>query len=121
MHYFDEYPEYVPVAKRRAKAEKKLKLLRKQKPDIQPIRIEGRALAKTWWGKSWNSNLERYADFDYRLERGRSYVRHGSVLDLQLAPERITALVLGSQPQPYEVVINVDKLKARQWASIRKR
>jgi hypothetical protein len=73
MRYYDMYPPYVPVAQRRAKAEQKLKQLRKKNPNIKPVIIEGRTLATTWWGKSWDKNLERYADYNYRLERGRSY------------------------------------------------
>jgi len=119
MRYFDEYPEYVPVAQRRARAERKLKQLRKTQPHLQPVIIEGRALARTWWGRSWNQNLERYADLAYRMERGRSYVRHRSVLDLQLQPGHVRALVLGSQPSPYAVDIRIETLRAPQWHSIR--
>lgn len=120
MQYYDEFPEYVPVVVRRSKTAKKLTQLRKKMPNIKPVVIEGRTLATTWWGKCWNRNLERYADYSNRIERGRSYVRHGSVLDLQLAPTKITALVQGSRSNPYKVVINVDKLKARNWSAIRK-
>ena len=72
MRYFDEYPPYVPVAQRRARSERKLKQLRQTQPNLHPVIIEGRTLAKTWWGRSWNQNLERYADLAYRMERGRS-------------------------------------------------
>ena len=58
--------------------------MRKKQPGIQPVIIAGNALATTWWGKSWNSNLERYADYSNRIGRGRSYVRNRAVLDLQL-------------------------------------
>jgi hypothetical protein len=68
----DFYPPYVPVAERRAKAERKLLQLRKQQPHIKPVIIAGKSLATTWWGKSWNSNLERYADYRNRIGRGRS-------------------------------------------------
>ena len=34
MRYFDEYPPYVPVAQRRARAERKLKQLRKTQPHL---------------------------------------------------------------------------------------
>jgi uncharacterized Zn finger protein len=120
MAYFDDgYPEYVPVAERRAKAERKFAQLRKKNPNLKPIIIEGRSLATTWWGKSWNSNLERYADYNYRLERGRSYVRHRSVLDLQVSPGQVTALVLGSSSQPYKINIKIDQLSASNWAAIR--
>ena len=119
MHYL-RFPEYVPVSARRAKAEKKLKQLRKTKPNIKPVTITGRLLAANWWGKSWNSNLERYADYSNRIGRGRSYVRHGSVLDLRLTAGEINAIVQGSRSRPYDVVINVDKLSSSNWIAIRK-
>ena len=84
-YYDDDYPPYVPVAERRAKAEKKLQQMRKKQPGIQPVIIAGNALATTWWGKSWNSNLKRYADYSNRIGRGRSYVRNRAVLDLALS------------------------------------
>ena len=119
MRFYDGYPPYVPVGERRAKAEKKLQLLRKKHPNIKPVIIAGNALATTWWGKSWNSNLERYADYSNRIGRGRSYVRHRAVLDLQLAPGTITALVQGSETQPYHVAITVAPLHANNWSTIR--
>ena len=63
---------------------------------LAPVVIEGRKIATTFWGKSWCDNLERYSDFANRLPRGRSYVRNGSVVDLQIAPGVVTALVSGS-------------------------
>jgi uncharacterized Zn finger protein len=113
------YPPYVPVAERRAKAERKLLQLRQQQPHITPVIIAGKSLATTWWGKSWNSNLERYADYRNRIGRGRSYVRHRAVLDLQLTPGSVTALVQGSEVQPYRVAITVDTLSANHWSTIR--
>jgi uncharacterized Zn finger protein len=117
--YEDEYPPYIPVAERRAKAEKKLQQLRKKHPGLTPVIITGKSLATTWWGKSWNGNLERYADYSNRIGRGRSYVRHRAVLDLQLTLGHITALVQGSQAQPYQVAITVDTLSPTHWATIR--
>jgi uncharacterized Zn finger protein len=119
MRYDDFYPPYVPVRERRAKAEKTLQQLCKKQPGITPVIIAGNALATTWWGRSWNSNLERYADYRNRIGRGRSYVRHRAVLDLQLEPGHITALVQGSEAQPYRVAITVDTLSADHWATIR--
>jgi uncharacterized Zn finger protein len=115
----DFYPPYVPVGERRAKAEKTLQQLRMKQPGITPVIMAGNRLATTWWGKSWNSNLERYADYSNRIGRGRSYVRHRAVLDLQLKPGNITALVQGSEAQPYRVAITVDALSANHWSTIR--
>ncbi len=64
---------------------------------VSPVVIEGRTIVKTFWGKAWCENLERYSDFANRLPRGRTYVRNGSVIDLQIAPGEIKALVSGSE------------------------
>ncbi len=114
------FAPYISVAKRKAKAEKKIKQLRKKNPGILPINIEGKLLAKTWWGKSWNQNLERYSDYRNRLERGRSYVRHNSVLDLQIEPGKVSSLVMGSGSTPYKVMVKIDKIGNLQWGRIRK-
>ena len=63
---------------------------------MSPVVIDGRTIAETFWGKAWCDNLERYSDFANRLPRGRTYVRNGSVVDLQIAPGAVTALVSGS-------------------------
>lgn len=115
MAFYSDFPEYVPVAERRRKAEKAVEKLRKGNPDIAPVRIEGRAIARTWWGKSWCDNLERYADFANRIDRGRSYVRHGAVLDLRLAEGKIAALVQGSASKPYKVEVAIDPLAPGVW------
>nr|WP_320189726.1 SWIM zinc finger family protein [uncultured Desulfobacter sp.] len=113
------YPKYVTVAEKRAKAEKKLKVLKKKNPDIQPVVLEGQALAKTWWGKAWNKNLERYADYANRIGRGRSYVRHGAVLDLKIQPGKVTGLVMGSTSTPYRVTVTIKPIPPKQWQHIK--
>ena len=64
---------------------RKLAKLKKKGQSVAPVTIEGRAIAKSFWGKSWCTNLERYSDYENRLPRGRTYVRNGSVVDLQIA------------------------------------
>ena len=113
------YPRYVSVAEKRTKAAKKLKQLRKKMPAIQPIVIAGRTLAHTWWGKSWNLNLERYADYSNRIGRGRSYVRHGAVLDLQVSPAQVKSLVQGSRAKPYTVSIQIKGIQKKIWQNMK--
>jgi uncharacterized Zn finger protein len=60
---------------------------------LHPIVIKSRQIANSWWGKAWCQNLERYADFDTRLPRGRRYVRTGAVIDLQIKKGKIQARV----------------------------
>ncbi|MCP4119382.1 MAG: hypothetical protein GY737_29090 [Desulfobacteraceae bacterium] len=116
--YRNGFPKYVSVAEKRAKAEKKLEQLKKKNPDIAPIEIKGRKLAESWWGISWNKNLESYADFSNRIGRGRSYVRHGAVLDLRIEEGRIISLVQGSASRPYKVEISIKKLPPKVWKNI---
>ena len=113
------YAPYVTVAKKRAKAEKKLKALRKKNPDIKPVSIEGSAIARTWWGKSWNRNLEEYADYSNRIGRGRSYVRHRAVLDLQIGPGKVESLVQGTRSKPYSVSIKIKPINKKTWQDIK--
>ncbi len=117
---YGRFPRYVPVSEKTAKAEKTLEKLRKKRPDLAPVRLLSTALARTWWGKSWNRNLERYADYRNRIGRGKSYVRHGAVLDLRIEGGRASALVQGSRAKPYEVVIRISSIKKSNWDLIRK-
>jgi len=110
------YPRYVPVAERRAKAERKQKKLRAAGRDVKPVRITG-AIAKSFWGKAWCANLEAYSDYSNRLPRGRMYARNGSILDLQIAKGRIDALVSGSRL--YTVALQITPVEAKRWSRIR--
>jgi len=120
MAYYSGFPEYVSVAEKRRKAQKSVEKLRKKNPDICPVIIEGTKIAKTWWGKSWNDNLESYSDYANRIGRGRSYVRHGAVLDLKITQGEIKALVQGSVSKPYQVTISILPLYSALWQGITK-
>src|ERR1700751_4735614 len=107
------YRPYVPVAQRRAQAAREMEKRRKKGQAISPVVIEGRTIAHTFWGKAWCDNLESYSDYENRLPRGRTYVRNGSVVDLQIHPGKITALVSGSEL--YKVAITFEALPAEGW------
>jgi uncharacterized Zn finger protein len=115
MSYY-EWRAYVPVTERRRKAEMKLAKLKKKGQSVDPVRIEGRTIAKSFWGKCWCTNLERYSDFANRLPRGRTYVRNGSVVDLQIAKGRVSAFVSGSEL--YTVTIDVAPVPAARWKAV---
>ena len=95
MSYYGFRP-YVPVAKRRQQVARQIEKLKKQGCAISPVIIEGRTIARNFWGKAWCENLERYSDYENRLPRGRTYVRNGSVVDLQIERGRVHAMVSGS-------------------------
>src|SRR5512146_877421 len=83
---------------------------------VSPVTIDGRQIAKTFWGKAWCDNLERYSDFANRLPRGRTYVRNGSVLDLPIVPGRVQALVSGSEI--YRIGVEVSAVSKPRWAAL---
>ena len=111
-YFYGGWAPYVPVAERRRKAEKMLASLKKKGCVCEPVVIEGRAIARTFWGKQWCEHLEAYSDYANRLPRGRTYVRNGSVIDLQIAKGKISALVAGSQV--YKVDIDVHALEKKR-------
>lgn len=118
MSFFGYWKPYVPVAKRRAQAEKAVAKAKKAGKEMRPVVIAGRAIAKTFWGKAWCDNLEAYSDFENRLPRGRTYVRNGSVIDLQIEPGKVRALVMGSSR--YKIEIGIAAVPATQWKSLAK-
>jgi len=73
-------------------------------------------LVKTFWGKAWNDNLESYHDYEYRLPRGRSYLRQGNVYDLLIEPGLVTSTVAGSEI--YEVRVTIKPLEEDVWNQI---
>ena len=107
---------YVSAAERRLKAVREMEKRRKKGLVVSPVTIEGRMIVKTFWGKSWCENLERYSDFANRLPRGRTYVRNGSVIDLQISSGEIKALVSGTDI--YEVAVKVAPVTKTRWRSI---
>jgi uncharacterized Zn finger protein len=113
---FYSWQPYVTVAQRKRQAATQLAALKKKGNAVSPVIIEGRTIARTFWGKSWCGNLERYSDFESRLPRGRSYVRNGSVIDLKIARGEIAALVSGSEI--YKVKITVAPAPQARWKAL---
>ncbi len=112
------YRDYVTVADKRANAEREVARRRKTGEKLDPVVLEKRALATSFWGKAWCDNLESYKDFEYRLNRGRSYVRNGAVIDLQIVGGVITGLVSGSEV--YKVKIVIGPVAPKEWQAIRR-
>lgn len=108
--------QYIPASARREHARREAAARRLLGHELAPVEIAGRRIASTFWGKAWCDNLERYSDFKSRLPRGRSYVRNGSVIDLQISAGQARALVLGKAL--YTVTIDIKSAEAARWAEI---
>jgi uncharacterized Zn finger protein len=107
---------YVPVAARRAQAAREIEKFRKKGRAVSPVVVEGRKIAKSFWGKAWCDNLERYSDYANRLPRGRSYLSNGLLIDLQIERGKVEALVSGSEI--YNVKIDITATAPERWKSI---
>jgi uncharacterized Zn finger protein len=114
--YYDDWKPYIPVAARRRQAARAMAKLAKKGQQTSPVVIDGRTIAKTFWGKAWCDNLERYSDFENRLPRGRTYVRNGSVVDLQIAPGAVRAMVSGSDL--YRIEVKVAAVPKARWTGV---
>lgn len=112
------FAPYVPVATRRANAARHAqKLAKTEGRELAPVTISGRAMATTYWGKAWCDNLEAYSDYSNRLPRGRTYARNGSIIDLQIKPGKIEAIVSGSAI--YTISIAISTLTKASWTSLK--
>ena len=115
-YYGGGWAPYVPVAQRQRQARQEVAALAKKGHRCAPVVIDGRTIAKTFWGKAWCDNLEAYSDYANRLPRGRTYVRNGSVIDLGIDTGRVRALVSGSEI--YQVDIDIQPLAAAKWDAV---
>jgi uncharacterized Zn finger protein len=107
---------YVSVADRRRNAAREVAKLQKKGKVIRPVHLAGRAIARTFWGKAWCDNLESYMDYENRLPRGRTYVRNGSVVHLDIRAGEIEALVSGSEL--YQVKVGIRPAAKPKWNAL---
>ena len=114
--YFQWKP-YVSVAERRNKAERAAAQYRKKTGQtLSPVTATRGAIARTFWGKAWCENLERYSDYSNRLPRGRTYLRNGSVIDLKIAAGEVTAQVMGSDL--YQIKVSIGAVPKAHWHAL---
>jgi uncharacterized Zn finger protein len=119
MSWYYGFRPYVSVAERRRRAMKKISALCKKGADVQPVEIDGRKIAKTFWGEAWCDHLESFSDYANRLPRGRTYVRNGSVCHLAVDKGKIEAKVSGYEL--YTVRIAIKTLPPKKWKEIKRR
>jgi uncharacterized Zn finger protein len=113
---YSRWKPYVPAAARRQTAERTVAKMRKKGQTLSPVTASRGAIAKSFWGKAWCRNLERYSDFSNRLPRGRTYLRNGSVIDLKIGPGEVNAQVMGSSL--YRVSVKIAEVAGANWRAI---
>ena len=109
----------MPVSARQAAASRFVTALVGEGVQAQPVVVEGREIALTFWGRAWCDHLEGFSDFENRLPRGRTYLRNGAVCHLEIAEAEVQAFVMGREL--YEVAIEIDPLRASLWRALKRR
>ena len=104
----------------RRKAEDSLLAAKQKGKTYEPVLVRaGRgSFCDSWWGKAWCANLEQYADYASRLERGTRYLRSGAVVDLKIQSGRVEAKVQGRRKSPYKVEIRIGRLSEEKCQDI---
>lgn len=100
------------------KAQASISALKKKGRELHPVQMSGVKIGRTWWGKAWVDNIDRYADFSNRIDRGKRYVRASCVIDLRVERGRIDATVQGSRKAPYEVRVYIDPLSPEAFSEL---
>ncbi len=108
------------VEELRRKARSSMQAARKKGQTYEPVLPHkgSRKICESWWGQAWCANLERYADYSSRLERGRRYFRSGTVVDLKIRGGKVEARVQGSRRVPYKVEIRISPLSEEKCQKI---
>ena len=113
MSRYSYFPPYTSNGDLELRADKAVHAARqkgKKWNQVKPLDPRSRILCQSWWGKAWCENLERYADYENRLPRGKRYVKCGCVLDLKIDKGKVEALVQGSSSKPYSITVQIDPL-----------
>ncbi len=95
------------IAKRRAQGEA-LEVLTAPKGS--------KKLCQNFWSQAWCRHLELYQHYEARLPAGRSYLRQGKVMDLDIQPGVVTAVVAGEGL--FDPTVRIRPLDAERWADL---
>lgn len=113
----DNYSQ-ISVAELRRKASETTKKAAAKGQSMTPVIVSGRQITKSWWGTAWCKNLEQYADYSSRLQRGKRYIRSDALVDLKIQGGKILARVQGTRKVPYKVEIHISPLSEERCQDI---
>lgn len=117
---FNDFSRYsqISIEELKERASSSITKAGKKGKNYEPVQVSGRKICQHWWGQAWCENLEQYADYASRIDRGKRYVRSGAVVDLQIQNGKIEAKVQGSQRAPYKVEIMISPLSKERCQEI---
>ncbi len=99
----DDEERPLRAAELEALAAERLSALRAQGEELCPVVSRSRALASHFWGKAWMRRRANCEAGGFALAPGRTLLRHGCVLHVQLAPGLIRARVSSQRLEEVEL------------------
>ena len=104
-------------AESRSSRDRKRRKKRRERQELPPVdRNTG-----YWWAEQWVRSFEMLFPSNAsrsRLAKGRTYARRGQVLELEVGPNGVLARVQGSRPRPYQVRLELNRLRRETWGRI---
>lgn len=108
----DDFQPRLRAADLKHLAEERQTRLLEEGATLHPVVNSTRKLAGNFWGSAWMKQLALCEAGGMCLAPGRTLLRHGCVLDVQLSPCTITALV--SAEELYEVELLLSPMEGEQ-------
>ncbi len=106
-----------PSGQQRESRSKRRRKKRRERNEPAPVdRASG-----YWWAEQWMRSFEVLYSGGAsraRLQKGRSYARRGQVTELEVGPNGVLARVQGSRPKPYQVRLELNRLRRETWGRI---
>lgn len=108
----DDFQPRLRAADLQRLAEERQARLLEEGAALHPVVNTTRKLARNFWGSAWMKQLALCEAGGMCLAPGRTLLRHGCVLDVQLAPCTLTALV--SAEELYEVELHLSPMEGER-------
>lgn len=115
MGYYGTFYHQDTIDELIAKNKTKFRRYQKKHPECHPVIINNGTICTSWWGKSWNKNFRRYADFSNRISRGSRYIKANCIFDLKIEGQDIYGVIAGSGRSMYDCHIHIDAMDERDW------
>lgn len=124
MEYYEnnKIHNYLPISEIKKNVQKQTQKARKNNPTIKSVEATAHQRSKissSFLSSSWSKHIESYTDNLQPMQRGRSLLRAGGVLDFHIEGCEVRAKVLGEEI--YEVFIRFKPLEEEDLQEFKKK
>ena len=108
-----------PIQPRGPELRRELERLQRDGTTIEPVVVEGRTIARRFWGRKWCEHIESFYWPRRILPPARTCVRGGSVCHLAIDGGRVHALV--HDPRLHQVEFEIKQIDHGKWQDVKHR